>query len=66
MTIASICEFGSLADELAPELVGLTDVAELGEKVGRGRFVVDDVVVVVETGVVRGEMLGLILGVTLA
>ena len=48
-----------------PELVGLVDEAKPGENVGRGRLVADDTREAEVTGVALGEMLGLVLVVTL-
>ena len=53
------------AEELVPELVGLVDEAKPGENVGRGRLVADDTREAEVTGVALGEMLGLVLVVTL-
>ena len=53
------------AEELVPELVGLVDEAKPGENVGRGRLVADDIREAEVTGVALGEMLGLVLAVTL-
>ena len=53
------------AEELVPELVGLVDEAKPGENVGRGRLLADDTNETEVTGVACGEMLGLVLVVTL-